>query len=633
MARKQEVTPARRRAGIALGALIASGALGAGWWAHHGATASSTEHPGAAAAMPALRLAWQVGSAYRYRLSVRADQTTYALKGSEGQGMDASGNTDLALDLVLHAVGRSGASTTFVATIDSVARHHLVALGRPLLDDDRSARENLGAHPFVVAIDGTGRVHAVRFAPDAPSGLRALAPWLVGLTAVTLPEDDAIAWNVAETGPFGASRAAYVRDGLALTRTRTAYDRLDALPPWMTRTVTQVASTTDVKVAPEGHLSSLAETEEVRTLDGAGDLRFEGKMTARVDLVAVGREGEPPPDVARFTEVASLAGAGAEARDQALAERTAGMTTASMLADIAAFANGGVMPDHTRWLWRATGVLARDPKAAAALLAAYRGGGAGEKARALILDLLASSGRPEAQAALREALLDKTTRAAHDRALLVQRASFVSAPERATIETVATLFREGRRDPALRTASAFALGATAGAVAANGDRTTASSVTRELAEAIDGAAPAERPLLVRALGNAGLAEDRARVTEYASDPSPEMRAAAASALRKMDETTTTLIALLGDPSPEVQRAAMGALGGRALGDADIARLAEVVLAGRLDARLDGQLLTMLDAASARPSEVAAIARYVLAREQAEPALRVRARALLERLAA
>ena len=633
MERKQGLTRSRRHVGIVLGALVATGALGAGWALRHGMHGAPADGAAPSAAVAPLRFTWQVGSAYRYRLAVRAEQTTHALRGAEGQGMDASGDTDLALDLVLRAVGTEGAVTTFVATIDTVARHHLVTLGRPLLDDDARAREILGAHPFVVALDGTGRVHAVRFASDAPTGVRALAPWLVGLTAVTLPPDDAIAWTASEAGPFGASHVGYVRDGRVLTRTRTTYDHLDALPAWMTRIATQVASTTEVKIAPEGHLASLAETEEARALDGGGELRFEGKVTVRVDLVAVERASGPLPEVASFREAASLAGAGAEAREQALAERTAGMTTASMMADIAAFANGGLMPDHTRWLWRATGVLAKDPKAAAALVSAYRSRGTGEKARALILDLLASSGRPEAQAALREALVDPTTRAAHDRALLVQRASFVSAPERATIDTVASLFREGRRDPALRTASAFALGATAGAVAANGDRTTASKVTRELAEAIDAAPAAERPLLVRALGNAGLAEDRPRVTEYASDPSPEMRAAAATALRKMDETTATLIALLGDASPEVQRAAMGALGGRALGDADLARLAEVVLAGRLDPRLDGQLLTMLDAASAPPAQIAAVVRYVLARDQAEPALRARARALLERLAA
>src|SRR4051812_1113983 len=113
-----------------------------------------------------------------------------------------------------------------------------------------------------------------------------------------------------------------------------------------------------------------------------------------------------------------------------------------MVSDVKRFANGGVMPEHTRWLWRATGVLLQDPEAAKAMLEAFQDKSLNDSARELILDCLASAGNASSQAALRGALDSPVTRKSAEAPMWIQRVSFVDAPERATAEQIARVHRD-----------------------------------------------------------------------------------------------------------------------------------------------------------------------------------------------
>jgi HEAT repeat protein len=139
----------------------------------------------------------------------------------------------------------------------------------------------------------------------------------------------------------------------------------------------------------------------------------------------------------------------------------------------------------------------------------------------------------------------------------------------------------------------------------------------------------EKAALLRALGNAGLDSNIDVARKYAGDPDAEVREAAARSLRKVDtpEATTSLLGALGDDSAAVQAGALEGLQRRTLDDATLAQVAEAARAPGFARRLDGALLNLsqryLPAAAATE-----MVRTVLARPDADPALRARARLLL-----
>lgn len=277
-------------------------------------------------------------------------------------------------------------------------------------------------------------------------------------------------------------------------------------------------------------------------------------------------------------QVASAAGR------RALETRVAGLTFAQLLQDLERYGPGGVMPQHSRWLWRATGLLALEPERAGELGQACTDGTLEGAARSLALDLLANVGHAEAQAALRAVLADGGVAGGEDYPSLLQRAVLVEDPEAATLA-----FYEQRMDTldgAAHRSAAVALGGLVRRARDHdpeGGGPSVARLSRNLEQARD---PLDRRALLMALGNAQAREAERQVLRSAGSDDSEERAAALRALGRIGGELgrrELLSRALSDESPAVRREAMSALGRSGARDAELVALAAGLREGRFGA--------------------------------------------------
>lgn len=280
------------------------------------------------------------------------------------------------------------------------------------------------------------------------------------------------------------------------------------------------------------------------------------------------------------------------------------------------------------WRGAASSILRLNPKECEALTALFEEELAGDERRALVLDLLAGAGTPEAQAVMRRILSLPSARVNNRRfASYVQSLGRLEEPDGQTLRFLVNVYREAKNEPHdVRAACAYALGAAIGQAVAAGDvmaATRASEVLRaDLLEAGDALA---KCALLTALGNAGLPSDLRTIFRHAPDADPLVRSAVALALRKIHEpeARSQLLTMLADPACRVAQSALSALAEHDLNEDDLHRLAELVLAGRTALALDGRILRVLVAqlarmtpAIARSKEIEEALRLLLGRVEA-----------------
>jgi HEAT repeat protein len=179
-------------------------------------------------------------------------------------------------------------------------------------------------------------------------------------------------------------------------------------------------------------------------------------------------------------------------------------------------------------------------------------------------------------------------------------------------------------------AAALALGAVVGASEAKTTEVEAGheSLRRRLDAADE---PEQQALYLRALGNAGDAEDLPVVADYAGSSEVEVRMAAAKAMRKLRDANSEalLYELFGDTSERVQSAALLALAERPLSESRLEDLRRLVVAGRVaDTNLDA-LVNLLVREQARHPLTREIFTQILANDPRRPELAARLRVLLE----
>lgn len=196
-----------------------------------------------------------------------------------------------------------------------------------------------------------------------------------------------------------------------------------------------------------------------------------------------------------------------------------------------------------------------------------------------------SAGTREGEAALRRALSSWAGRESGAYIVLVQRVGFLAAPSEATVAFVLAEYTtwQKKHDARRAPACAYTLGAVAAAVART-DRERARRLADRLVMDLYAAkTDDDRAALLRGLGNAGLSEDATALTIYAADPSDDVRAAAATGLRRMesDAAVAALLRLVTDKSGAVARAAVASLFRHALADAAWGALDDAIASDRI----------------------------------------------------
>ncbi|MBO6939054.1 MAG: HEAT repeat domain-containing protein [Deltaproteobacteria bacterium] len=347
----------------------------------------------------------------------------------------------------------------------------------------------------------------------------------------------------------------------------------------------------------ELHEVDLNETERV---SGANGRRL-GERTVHLHLTRAELPDALPRARLRGSRV-SVADLVGDARERGLQQRVGDLTVERMLADLAA-ALGGRLPDHDRWLWRATGLLQLDPTAAMRLADACLDGTLEGRPRQVALELLANVGDPAAQRALRRVLADPSVASGDDYPRLVQRSALLRDPED---ETIDLLTRQGEELSGPSSRASFVAAGGAVGHARTQDPARGAEAVRRLQESFGAATdPADRQALVMALGNTGAPEARDDLLGAArSTEDSELRRVAARALGHFEDETSAdqLVAMVDDEDPLVQRAALDALSENRPSSAQLEALARV--ARDLPTQTRVAIVTLVERLMREPSDPA-----------------------------
>lgn len=575
---------------------------------------------------------WPAGTRYVYRLGWRADQDARVTLPGAAQAMPFHVTASLDANLVVRSLGSSGAGTVLGLSFEDFREHQFVFSGRALLPDAAAVDATFKRREALAEVGADGAVHALRFAPGDPDVFKHVVQGLMTDATLALPATAASAWTATEVAPAGRARSEYrvVRASPpTIERTRPAYEQLDMLRAARIAPH-QLDSRATFVLDPAGYLRSVAHHEAIALEAQGTSLR--GTTALTLDLISV--TSFAPPARVELASRSDVRRPGEHVTDdrmrqRMLEQRAAGLTVDALKEDLRR-AVGGRVPDHNAWLWHATGALLLHPERCHELAEVFADPSLDGPGRALVLDVLAGAGSPEAQETLR-ALLDSpaSKQDLKERVLLLQRLSLVEHPTPETVRYAAERFAAAEGPE--RIADGYSLGAVLGHLKANGEGT---EQVRELGgQLVDGLrrarTPTDEQTYLRALGNAGLPEATAEIIAHAGSPDADVRAAAASALRKIPapEATAALIDLAGARESDVQAAAFDALRGRTLSSGELDRLAALAAAGKVDERNLGLLV-----AAVSPSAGNAAGRAVLQalapRITRDAALRARVQALL-----
>ncbi len=547
-----------------------------------------------------------VGTAAETRPVIVANGSVYALDHRvetrlvvRAAGRSRTINGQLHLAGRWHVAPRLGARGERLVEVrlSALSRHEMRMLGRSLLEDAEmvAAFESQRA---LVTLDDEGRAVRVHYNPAAPALYQHV------MTALVL---DAL--------PTDRSRRAHLRTGLGegrfevtatgdatsarreVHRSLTGYASLDALGA----TVPQHGSATGATrlvFEDAGMASRLDANETVRVGE-----RFEA--TRKTSLVRVARESVPAaprPDLAQLAvREPGRTAVTSQTRRQMLEQRVAGLKLEQLLDDLSAVGADGRVADHARWLWRATGVLRLDPKAAARLAQRYLAPEMTAPARGLIVDLLASVGDAQAQHALLMVLRSDVAQAAPEFATQLQRLGALRQPTPETAGFVRRL-ATASDDPEIAAAATVTLGAVAGRLRARGETAAAAALAKPLLARLEAGADASA---IVALGNAALPATEATITAHGEDADPAIRASVARALRDIPTTSArdSLLALGADADYAVQHRALGVLASRDLGADGLDRFVGVLEAGSITPNAFGRALAILERHTTHPEVV------------------------------
>lgn len=572
----------------------------------------------AAAHAAPLRFAWRAGTEYVYAFDFATTQKSEGPTGSK----PIEAELRLKGELAVRCYEARGTSFVLGVAPLRLDEARLAVAG----GDDAKTASELAGQEVMVAVDDHGRITEMRQRRALSEATKTTLGALVASLAVTFADDAAQLWEADEPAPLGNAHARYQRDpdSDAVTRQRVRYVTLLGAPSDASKA--QVNDMTTFAIA-DGALASLADVEETSV-----PAVFSASVRTSANLVRTAAFVPTPIASSELearapNQVGSVEGA----RKSSLEQLAGGMTLARIESTIGALAAGAKLP--TGFVTQAVAFLKLHPDQAQGMVDMFERPELGANGRALVCDLLASAGHPEAQQAMRDALsTDIARRDPKEFGGLLQRFSLVATPTRESLDFVYRQYDKPLRAD-VRGAAALALGSTMGNTARGGDRSELAAMNDRLRGDLAKAhTPEDKGALLGAFGNAGLRDNVELVRTFGKDKSPEVRAQAAYALRKTDddEVHATLLDLVADADPGVTLAALDVLAQQSLDHATLARIADYAKTSSYEAEVAEGLVSFvarkhddLDAATQTLEQVAAHA--------GDPRTRMRAQIVLDQI--
>ncbi|MER2564702.1 MAG: HEAT repeat domain-containing protein [Myxococcaceae bacterium] len=417
--------------------------------------------------------------------------------------------------------------------------------------------------------------------------------------------------TITQPNRYGSGSYRYTRAGSGFQRTLVSQPTLQGLSD-----ATVTATGADA-MGWDGFFTTRSlkhHLEGRRTIGGALVLESDESLTLTPCEVPSTQWEQPVSFVSH--ERFALSG---RAEQSAREQRIDGLTAQAFLDDLSNYGRTGQMPDHARWLRRATALLAANPLLCLEVEKWFLDPTMAVAGRTLALDLLTNAGTPEAQRSLVTLLGSQTARGDSAWPLYVQRLSLLTQPTTESATFALAQF-EGARSRDDVGATAMTLGALARHLP-EGDPRSA-DFTRRLQTGFTQAQGAERRAMwLDALGASGRPEVVPQVKSATTDSNPLVRASAAHALGALGEHDS-LRALAVDADARVREAAI-----RHLGSAPIETVRSLVTGAPSDPMADSAWVTALTTRLAEPG-VREVLQHLLARTH-EPRLAARLHTLLE----
>ena len=620
-----KTTPRRHTLGIVLALLaLPAATMGGLALAPRFLRRAAVETTDPSSAAQGSRPTWPKGREARYELVWEGDTQVDVTPGAGASPVE--GSYRLAGELVVRGLGDTEGGTLVALSFASLETHSLRAMGAELLPDDTAARALLVGREAWLVVDASGTVKATWLTASDPGPFKDVVRAIAAHLSLSVPASAEEDWTASELTELGRAETHYRRSGArgeTLARTHVRYDQLFAVPAdGCGGCVPEIVSRGEVELGEDGAVLRIDEGERVLLGKAAGAPMVRARSVfqlVRRDVVDVSIAAHIVFDPATL-ERRTLAERSDDkpSAQVMLARRIGGLTERDLVAGIDLYAESGKLPEIPGFLTKASGLLLADPTLCGALAARFARPESTTRARALSLDLLASAGSKEAQAAMREALQSPAARkeaAAYP--LLFQRLSLLARPDAETGRFVANAYAHAAQgDRTVRDATAYALGAVAGRLVRAGSegeaRALAAGLRNDLARADD---PRDRAALIGALGGAHLPEVVATLASFAHDDAPAIRDATARALgdARTPEARAALLPLATDPDADVQLTAWKSLQGQDLRAEDIHALREAVTGGKTSVSNDARLVGLLAEHGDRPEDVRAMLGYMLTR--------------------
>jgi hypothetical protein len=428
---------------------------------------------------------------------------------------------------------------------------------------------------LLATVDRQGRIISVQLDPEVRSLSDAFIRTLLAETQIVLPrESRQTDWQSREEDPNGAYLARYAEDAAVLTKTKIEY-----LPRALSHAVRSLKAVSTA--TPSGQMTVQFDVAAgcVRSIDGttATSIIVDEKVVARTEITLkmqlTSREmltASDRDEAMRRTNTlkkspAIVLSAPSATNDEAIHRNELGDATAEkLLADLAALET---RPDgeETPLYLKLKALVYLQPDACPMLAKVLAAAKTDSRSMAILTEALSSIGHPAAQAALCDVIIARRD----DEVALAGLIPALAMVERPTQASESLLVELGKNtlSAIVRESVELGLGTMARQMLdsqpARSDRIVATMLAR-LAAATS---VEERRLVLSVLGNVGADKTLPAVAACLRDAAPEVRAAAASALRfiELAEADRLLTdTLVNDTDANIRVEAATALGFRVM---------------------------------------------------------------------
>ena len=471
------------------------------------------------------------------------------------------------------------------------ARVQVIANGQEDGTDADTIKTDLSRDMFA-ALDLRGRVLSVRFDSATSKLSQGFARGLIAATQFVCPDKESEKldqWETQEEDPNGRYAARYQRmnprSGNVGSHARDSITFQKQITRYLPATANQSPTEFDVdaRITPVGSLTVTFDRTNGRVTELGGTesqtIELAGKTVAHTQsTIVLNYVGDAALGSLRLAALRAanshlestvaalpLSASISKEESEASIERTelAADTLEKLLADLATLESGSGDQNETPIYLKFKALIYLHAESCASLGQMLATADAKSITMRVLVGALGAVGNQEAQAALVNAIKARSTDWPA-LSMLIPALNEAGAPTPLAEETINELARQSPNPDIASTAQL-----TMGAMAHNLNQTSPDrgrKIVDSLIKQIDSSSSADTTrLLLLALGNAGSARAYSTIARFTTDPSPSLRAAAASALRWVDsdQTDPQLIkVLISDAEPSVRLEAAIAFGFR-----------------------------------------------------------------------